>query len=175
MASKKFNSFSFLLLTIMASVFVQSVVATRIQVSPFCRTARRRRALCNTMINGATNWHDAIGNAINSTVSVAKELQSRNELIAPAVANLSPAAKKSLQGTCKESFQTVIDMLEEGQVALAAGDIAKLQIKLSAALDTECDDELSNFGATFPLANLSKQLTKKVSVCLAITAQNVVA
>ncbi|XP_022892009.1 uncharacterized protein LOC111406877 [Olea europaea var. sylvestris] len=125
------------------------------------------------MINGATNWHDTIGNAINATLSVAKELQSKNELIAPEVANLSPAAKKSLQGTCKESFETVIDMLEEGDVALAAGDIAILQAKLSAALDTDCEDELSSFGVTFPLNNLSKHLTKKVSVCLAITAQNV--
>ncbi|CAI9775373.1 unnamed protein product [Fraxinus pennsylvanica] len=106
-------------------------------------------------------------------LSVAKELQSKNELIAPTVANLSPTAKKSLQGTCKDSFQTVIDMLQEGQVALAAGDIATLQTKLSAALDTECDDELSNLGATFPLANLSKHLTNKVSVCLAITTQKV--
>jgi len=138
-----FNSFSFLLLIIMASVFVESVVATRIQVSPFCRTARRTRILCNSMINGATNWHDAIGNAINATLSQAKELQSKNELIAPAVANLSPAAKKSLQGTCEESFQNIIDMLQEGQDALAAGDIATLQTKLSAALDTECNDELT--------------------------------
>ncbi|KAL2543236.1 PMEI domain-containing protein [Abeliophyllum distichum] len=172
MASQKFNSFSFLLLAIIVSVFAHVVLATRIQVSPFCR-ASRTRELCNTMAKGATSWHDAIGNAISGTLSLAEELQSKNGLIAPAIANLSPAAKKSLQGTCKESFQTVIDMLQEGQVALAAGDNGTLQIKLSAALDTECDDELSNFGGTFPLANMAKELTKKVSICLVITAQNV--
>ncbi|KAL2559827.1 uncharacterized protein Fot_04566 [Forsythia ovata] len=172
MASQKLNSLSFLLLAIIVSVSVHGVVSTRLQVSPFCRTSRTK-GLCSTMVNGATNWHDAIGNAISETLSLAKELQSKNGLIAPAIANLSPAAKKSLQGTCKESFQTVIDMLKEGQVALAAGDNGTLQTKLSAALDTDCDDELSNFGATFPLANMAKELTKKVSVCLAITAQYV--
>ncbi|KAL2543237.1 GDSL esterase/lipase [Abeliophyllum distichum] len=116
------------------------------------------------MVNGATNWHDAIGNAISATLSLAKELQSKRSFIAPAIANLSPTAKNSLQETCIESLHTVIDMLQEGQVALAAGDNGTLQTKLSAAIDTECADQLSKFGATFPLAIMAKE-------CLAISAK----
>ncbi|KAL2559824.1 GDSL esterase/lipase-like [Forsythia ovata] len=170
MVSKKFNTFSYLLLAIIASIFSHDVVATRIDLNPFCKTSETCD-LCKMMVNGATNWHDAIGNAISATLSLAKELQSKSSLLAPAIANLSPTAKKSLQEICNESFQTVIDMLQEGRVALAAGDNGTLQTKLSAALDTKCADELSKFGATFPLAIMAKELSVKVSICLAISAQ----
>ncbi|KAL2455211.1 PMEI domain-containing protein [Abeliophyllum distichum] len=120
------------------------------------------------MVNGATNWHDAIENAINATLSVAKELQPKSGFIAASIANLPPSTKE----TCKESFQTTTDMLEEGLDHLAAGDNGSLHTKLSAALDIECADELSNLGVATPLTNMAEDLHKKVSVCLAIMTQN---
>ncbi|CAI9775374.1 unnamed protein product [Fraxinus pennsylvanica] len=123
------------------------------------------------MVSGAIKWHDAISNAIKVTLSLAEELESKSDSIALSLVNLQPGKKDSIQKTCKESFETVIDMIKEGQTAHAGGDHGTLKTKLSAALDTECVDELSNAVATFPLAKRAKELDTKVSICLAITAQ----
>ncbi|CAI9762190.1 unnamed protein product [Fraxinus pennsylvanica] len=124
------------------------------------------------MISGATNWHDAIGKAIKVTLSLAKNLKSKNDMIAPAIANLPSIKKQSLEKTCKESFQTVIDMLMEGQDAFAAGANGTVHTKLSAALDTECVDELSKCWAYFPRSQQGRGTSTIVSICLAIMAQN---
>ncbi|CAI9785148.1 unnamed protein product [Fraxinus pennsylvanica] len=167
MAIGKFNSFSFFLLAIVASIFTQHASATSIDASSLCKSSKDKD-LCATMVNGATNWHDAIGNAINATLSVANELQSKSGFVAASIANLPPSIKE----TCKESFQTTSDMLHEGLEHLAAGDNSSLHTKLSAALDTECTDELSDHGVASPIANMIEDLHKKVSVCLAIMIQN---
>ncbi|CAI9756296.1 unnamed protein product [Fraxinus pennsylvanica] len=167
MAFEKFNSLSFLLLAIMASVFTQHAFATSLDTSSFCKYLKDKD-LCSTMIDGATNWHDAIGNAINATLSVANELQSKSGFVAASIANLPPSTKE----TCKESFQTTTDMLHEALDHLAAGDNGSLHTKLSAALDVECADELSNLGVASPISNMVEDLHKKVSVCLAIMTQN---
>ncbi|KAL2543250.1 Pectinesterase inhibitor-like [Abeliophyllum distichum] len=173
MASLKFNYFSFLFLAIIASVLSYGIARIEFDndTSRFCKTAQDKD-LCKTMISGVTNWHDAIGEAIKVTLSLAKELKSQNDLIIPALVNLQPGKRDSIQKTCKESFETVFDMLKEAQTALAAGDSGTLKTKLSAALEAECVDALSNAGATFPLANKAKELDTKVSICLAIMAQN---
>ncbi|KAL2543238.1 Pectinesterase inhibitor-like [Abeliophyllum distichum] len=173
MASQKFNYFSFLFLAIIASVLSYGIADIEFDndTSRFCKTAQDKD-LCKTMISGVTNWHDAIGEAIKVTLSLAEELKSQNDLIIPAFVNLQPGKRDSIQKTCKESFETVFDMLKEAQTALTAGDNGTLQTKLSAALEAECVDALSNAGATFSLANKAKELDTKVSICLAIMAQN---
>ncbi|CAA3020534.1 pectinesterase inhibitor-like [Olea europaea subsp. europaea] len=106
------------------------------------------------MINGVTNWHDAI----NATLSVANELQSKSGFIAASIANLPPSTKE----TCKESFQTTTDMLQEGLGHLATGDNGSLHTKLSVALDDECANELSNLGDASPISNIVEDLHKSV-------------
>ncbi|KAL2543257.1 PMEI domain-containing protein [Abeliophyllum distichum] len=168
MTFQKFNSFSFLLLAIIATIFFHGVAAH----SPFCEDMNTED-LCLSMINGATNWHDAVENSIHASLPLAKELQSKNGLIPPATAKLSATAKSLLHDTCKKSFEKVIEMLEGGLVNLAAGENFKLQTRLSLALDPECSDDLSNSSPTFPLTNLVKELIAKLTICVQITAQNV--
>lgn len=60
MASQKFISFTFLFLATIASALNYEVAETH--TNNFCKTAEDKN-LCNTLISGVNNWHDANGNA----------------------------------------------------------------------------------------------------------------
>lgn len=142
-------------------------------VNPFCRTASYRRT-CTQMVNGATNWQDAVVNAIKATRELAARLQAMVPVvIEPAIAKLEPASRDSVRETCAETYGSVVEDLDVGLSAFAAGDLGTAKTHLSAAIASECADALKEFGIgdEFVLTKYSNHLTRRVDNCLAVILQ----
>ncbi|KAI3467560.1 hypothetical protein Pfo_024223 [Paulownia fortunei] len=141
-----------------------------IGVNPWCRTAYHRR-LCTRMVKGAANWHDASVNSLRTTLELAKRLQGMVQLVKPAIADLEQKSQESIMATCIEDFDGTIDDLEKSLGSLEVRDIGTARSRLSAALSSECDQALAEFGIQSPLGRYAKVLYKEVDNCLAVILQ----
>ncbi|XP_022882281.1 uncharacterized protein LOC111399249 [Olea europaea var. sylvestris] len=173
MASKKFNYFSLLFLTLVALPIAQSTTMEARKstgVNQFCTTASHKE-LCTKMVNDATNMHDATQNAILATLDLAKKIHFMSHLIEPAIATLEPISQESVRSTCKDNFENTIDDLETSLQALKDNDQGTLLTLLSASISSDCEDALKQFGVDNPLGKITGHLAKEVDNCLAVVQQ----
>lgn len=177
MASKMWNQpFSMTLvltLLVLLALNAQNAEAKYKGINQFCRTCDYRR-LCNTMVHGATNWHDATRNAVEATLKVATMLRNMHPLLDNALNNVPPKSKADVLATCKDNFDSEVDNLKQALVFIENNDAGSLNSYLSAAISiTDCTEAFNQFGAAMPpiVAKTSDMLTKQVSNCLAVSQQ----
>lgn len=125
------------------------------------------------MVKGATSHHDAIKNAIESTMVVAKQLRGMVPTIEPAIANLQPIARESVMKVCVERYDGVIDLLNMSLEALEAGDIPMLNSDLSGIAADYCEEamEEDNVGMDLPIHKYSQQLARDAWNILDVATQ----
>lgn len=158
----------------MLGFFASTIEAKALGINPFCRTSDYRR-ICNIMVRGADNWHDATRNAIQSSLEVATTLQTLTPLLDTALGRVPAKSKDSTTSTCKETFDDTVDNLKQCLKFLDNNDTGSLNIHLSAAVSvTDCQDAFQEFGAALPprVAKIAEDLSKHVSNCLAVSQQN---
>lgn len=142
-------------------------------VNQFCRTSDYKR-ICNTMVKGAKNWHEATRNAIESSIQVATGLQKLTPLLDTALVRVPANSKASTTTTCKETFDDTVDTLNQCLKYLDNNDTGSLNIHLSAAVHiSDCQDAFDEFGASLPprVSKIAANLSKQVSNCLAVSEQ----
>lgn len=126
------------------------------------------------MVRGATNWHDATRNAIQSALRAATILQKLTPQLDQALEGVDQATKADTVATCKDTFDGAVDNMKQALVYFDTNDIGGLNTYLSAAVGIDdCTDAMKQAGAAFPPAvtKISNNLAMQVSNCLAVTQQ----
>lgn len=142
-------------------------------INPFCRTSDDK-GLCNTMVLGAKNLHQATKKSVQSALTEATALQKLLPLIDQALAGLAPDSKASALSTCRDNFDGAVDSLKEALDFIDKNDMGGLNSYLSAAENLgDCTDAFEQFGHVLPpdVAKNMDTLTKQVSNCLAVSQQ----
>lgn len=136
----------------------------------YCHTAEDKQ-LCAQMVAGAQTLRDASEKAIKATMDYAKKIEGESGAIIPSVRTLPPETRKSIVATCKESFENAVDDLQLSLQALMAHDQGTLMTRLSAALESDCEDAVNEFGANFPLQKDMKRYNAELDSALAVVTQ----
>ncbi|OIS96097.1 hypothetical protein A4A49_23083 [Nicotiana attenuata] len=166
MNSRKMN---YCLLLIVATFFVltKSSEAQVIPMSPYCKTCTIPN-LCNRVVNGATNWNEAMVKSINACTEMAYRIQNVTNDILPKITGVEPQTKDSIQSTCKESMDSAVSDLEEAMKSLNKNDSGSMISNLGA-LHMDCSDALEQFGIKFlPLNKVVGRYVKFMSVALSV-------
>nr|GMD15058.1 pectinesterase inhibitor-like [Ipomoea batatas] len=138
--------------------------------SKYCQTADDKK-LCEQMVAGAQNLHDASEKAILATKQYAKKIEGESTAVDSAVKDLPPKTKKSIVDTCKESYKRAVSDLDRSLKALLDNDKGTLMTHLSAALDSDCEDAVNEFGVKFPLQHDMKRYDAELDNALAVVTQ----
>lgn len=174
MALKMHRHFTiFCLVMVMLGLFASPTEAKYKGINPFCRTSDYRR-MCNVMVRGATNWHDATRNAIQSALRASMVLQKLTPQLDQALEGVDPATKAETVSTCKDIFDGAVDNMKQALVYFDTNDMGGLNSYLSAAVGIDdCQDAFKQAGAALPPAvtKISNNLAMQVSNCLAVTQQ----
>lgn len=174
MASKMHQLFPILCLAmVMLGLFASPTEAKFKGINPFCRTSDFRR-VCNVMVAGATNLHDATKNALQSAHRAGTVLQKTLPEIEQGLEGVDASTKDDTVSTCKDTFDAVVDNVKQALQYFEANDIASVNTYLSAATSvTDCQDAFKEVGAEFPpnVAKLTKNVDMQISNCLAVTQQ----
>ncbi|XP_074323702.1 uncharacterized protein LOC141660613 [Apium graveolens] len=163
----------FCLAMLMLGLFASPTEAKFKGINPFCRTSDYRR-ICNIMVGGATNWHDATRNGIQSALRAAMVLQKLTPQLDQALVGVDQASKADAVSTCKEIFDGAVDNMKQALVYFDTDDIGGLNSYLSAAIGIDdCQEAFKQAGAELPPAvtKISNNLSMQVGNCLAITQQ----
>ncbi|KAM7468664.1 hypothetical protein LguiB_016226 [Lonicera macranthoides] len=141
-------------------------------INEFCKTADEK-VLCTSMVKGAKTWHDAVFNAIQSSLATADQLEKMLPKIEPELIRLPLISRKSTVESCKDNFDSAVDDLKEALDFLEANDKGSLNIHLSAVSVTDCIDSFEQFKTPFPsgIDKVVRQLDMQISVCLAVSQQ----
>ncbi|KAL3511318.1 hypothetical protein ACH5RR_030719 [Cinchona calisaya] len=168
------NSFSLLLLAIVTLFFISQNAngSGQIGVNQFCKTSNNKQ-LCNRMVNGATNLHDASVNAIKVAIYVANKIKTLTPIVVEAASNLDENLKKQIVDGCVESFSDTIDDLNLSLDLFNKGDMGGVGTRLSAAFDSQCMDSLKEQGVAVPsLLKINDNFAKIVDNTLAVVFQS---
>lgn len=163
----------FCLAMVMLSLFASPTEAKYKGINPFCQKSDYRR-ICNIMVGGATNWHDATRNAIQSALRAATVLQKLTPQLDQALEGVDPASRDDAVSTCKDIFDGTVDNMKQALVFFDTNDIGGLNSYLSAAIGIDdCQDAFKQAGAALPPAvtKISNNLSMQVANCLAVTQQ----
>ena len=157
----------------MLGLFASPAEAKYKGINPFCRTSDYRR-ICNMMVRGATNWHDASRNAIESGLRAATLLQKLTPQLDQALEGIDPSTKADTVSTCKDTFDSAADNMKQALVFFDTNDVGGLNSYLSATISiSDCQDAFKEAGADLPssVAKVSNNLAMQVSNCLAVIQQ----
>ncbi|KAK4376905.1 hypothetical protein RND71_003201 [Anisodus tanguticus] len=148
-------------------VLTKSSEAQPVPMSQYCRTCTIPN-LCNRVVNGATNWNEAMVKSIDACTQIAYRIQNVTNGILPQITGVEPQTKTSIQDTCKEAMDSAVSDLEEARKALNKNDPGTMISNL-ASLHTDCADALDQFGIKFlPLNKVVRRYIKFMSVALSV-------
>lgn len=166
MASTKPTTVCFSLL-LLATAFFHSTTAGG--ASPFCDTADDK-ALCTELTNGGTTWAEAMTNALNGVMERVKGGKSVVQGIgAKFPAELEPQSKESMDSTCREAYENIIDNIKQCLGFVKSDPYSSLNTYLSATSFSDCTDGLQEFGVKLaPVDEFDDQITKLSSALLAV-------
>ncbi|KAK2977475.1 hypothetical protein RJ640_016103 [Escallonia rubra] len=173
MAFKRYHTLSLAFVTTVALLLLANRAEARFRgINSFCTTADQR-LLCTRMVHGATNWHDAVANAINTSLELATTVKSMLPRIGPLLTDLTPESRDSTIQTCAENFDSAVDNLKEALTYLNAGDKGSLNTYLSSVTISDCMDAFDQFSAPFPdiLSKAARILDRQVNNILAVSQQ----
>ncbi|XP_015075776.1 uncharacterized protein LOC107019934 [Solanum pennellii] len=167
MASQKLNFCLLLSMAIILVVTRSSEANDAVPTSPYCKICTIP-ILCNNVVNGATNWKEAMVKSINACTETAYRIQNVTNSILPQITGVAPQTKTSIQDTCKEAMDGAVSDLQEAMKALNKNDPGTMLTNL-ASLHTDCADALDQFGIKFlPLNKVVGRYLKHMSVALSV-------
>ncbi|KAH0672242.1 hypothetical protein KY284_023329 [Solanum tuberosum] len=167
MASQKLNSCLLLSIAIILVVTKSSEANGAVPTSPYCKICTIPN-LCNNVVNGATNWKEAMVKSINACTEIAYRIQNVTSCILPQITGVAPQTKTSIQDTCKEAMDGAVSDLQEAMKALNKNDQGTMLTNL-ASLHTDCADALDQFGIKIlPLTKVVGRYLKHMSVALSV-------
>ncbi|KAJ8548379.1 hypothetical protein K7X08_030848 [Anisodus acutangulus] len=148
-------------------VLKKSSEAQPVPMSQYCRNCTIPD-LCNRVVNGATNWNEAMVKSIDACTQIAYRIQNVTNDILPQITGVEPQTKTSIQSTCKEAVDSVVSDLEEAKKALNKNDSGTMISNL-AAFHTDCADALEQFGIKFlPLTEVVGRYMQFMCVALSV-------
>ena len=175
MGSRRSPSFSLVFVataTLLLLLSAQSTDARFRGINQFCRTSDHR-LLCTAMVNGAQNWHEAVFNAIHSTLAIATRMKRLLPTVGPALTDLPVESRDSTLQACQSNFGDAVDNLMQALTFLEAKDTGSLNSYLSAVSISDCLDGFDMLGASFPspVAKIARLMNRQVNECLAVSQQ----
>ncbi|KAL2253226.1 UNVERIFIED_CONTAM: hypothetical protein Sindi_0117300 [Sesamum indicum] len=153
-------------LAVLATFFILSAA------NPFCDTAKDK-ALCMQMTKDAKTWEVAMTNALNAAmekVKCGKKIVDGIALKLPG--NLRPQTKDSIDQTCREAYENIIDSIHQSIGVVKNDPTSALNNYLSAAAFSDCTDSLNEFEISLVEANnFDGEVSKLSSTLLAIAGK----
>ncbi|KAL2233645.1 UNVERIFIED_CONTAM: hypothetical protein Sindi_1544500 [Sesamum indicum] len=134
----------------------------------FCDTADDK-TLCVQMSNNAKTWDEAMKNTLNAALQKANAGKSIVDGIGSKLpANLQPQTKESIDKTCRQAYENVIDNIHKS-MGVVKNDPASLKTYLSATSFSECTDGLTEFQVpSSEASDLDKEILKMSGTLLAV-------
>ncbi|MCD7467287.1 hypothetical protein HAX54_004627 [Datura stramonium] len=138
-----------------------------VPMSPYCKTCTIPN-LCNRVVNGATNWNEAMVKSIDACTQIAYRIQNVTSSILPQITGVEPQTRIAIQDICKEAMDGAVSDLKEAMKELNKNDQGSMLTNL-ASLHTDCADALEQFGIKFlPLTKVVSHYIKYMSVALSV-------
>ncbi|KAI3467561.1 hypothetical protein Pfo_024224 [Paulownia fortunei] len=154
-------------LAVLATAFVLSTSTTPSPaVNPFCDTADNK-ALCTQLAKGAETWPEAMTNALKAVLEKAKAGKPiANSVGSKLPANLYPQSKESIDSTCREAYDNIMDNIKQCIGFVKSDPYSSLNTYLSATSFSDCTDGLEEFGVTLaerPLGSGTEEAMMRLS------------
>ncbi|PIN21111.1 hypothetical protein CDL12_06194 [Handroanthus impetiginosus] len=156
-------------LSLLATAAILSTAAAQSSTVNFCDTASNK-ALCVELINEGKTWAEAMTNALNAVMKKARAGQSIAYGVGPKLpAELQPQTKQSIESTCHEAYDNIIDNLKQCVGFVTDDPYSSLRTYLSATTFSDCTDGLTEFNVSLPeVTEFDKEMLKLSSTLLAV-------
>ncbi|CAA3020319.1 pectinesterase inhibitor-like [Olea europaea subsp. europaea] len=167
------NNISFSV-ALVATLVVLFAATTNSQATNHC-TVADDKALCIALIKGAKTWPEAMTNALEATLQKANVAKTVVDGIPKKLSStLTPQSKESIEQTCKDAYQNIIDNSKECLGYVKNGDpMSSLKTYLSTIGYTDCVDGLNEFGESLPeVSQFNTEMRKFAGTLLAIADTN---
>ncbi|KAL2233644.1 UNVERIFIED_CONTAM: hypothetical protein Sindi_1544400 [Sesamum indicum] len=164
------TSFSFSLAVLATFLLISS--ADSAAVNPFCDTAKDK-ALCTVMVKDAKTWDMAMTNVLNAALEKAKAGKKIVDSIPSKLpGDLEPETKDSIDQTCQEAYETIIDNLNKSIGFVKSDPTSALNTYLWATTFSDCTDSLDEFELSVAEAtHFNRAITKLSSTLLAVAGK----
>ncbi|CAI9785147.1 unnamed protein product [Fraxinus pennsylvanica] len=154
------NNISFSV-ALVATTVVLFVATANSQATNPCSVADDK-ALCVALVKGAKTWPEAMTNALEATLQKANVAKTVAYGIPKKLSStLRPQSKESIEQTCKDAYQNIIDNSKECLGYVKNGD------------PMNCVDVLNEFGESLPeVSQFNAEMRKFAGTLLAIADTN---
>ncbi|GFY88258.1 hypothetical protein Acr_06g0001980 [Actinidia rufa] len=175
MAADNHPTFSlfFVAAAVVSLLFAGGAEARFKGINPWCLTADYR-FLCTKMVKGATTQEVAIANAVQATLNATTRMAPKLEGLVQAVAYLPELSKESVISTCRDSYDKVVENLNEALNFMKVNDDQSVLDRVDTAESSisDCLVALKEMGGnTESLAKTSRILYRYVSNAMAVATQ----
>ncbi|KAL8035850.1 hypothetical protein ABFX02_12G122800 [Erythranthe guttata] len=153
-------------LALLAAAFVLSAAA-----GSFCETADDK-TLCVQLTKGGKTWAEAMTNALNGVMD---RVEAGKSIVvgvgATLPAELYPQSKQSIENTCHEAYENMIDGIKKSIGFVKSDPYSSLKTYISSTTFSDCTGGLSEFGVNLPQVDDFANEIGKLSGTLLAVAQ----
>ncbi|KAL7091729.1 hypothetical protein ACP275_12G122400 [Erythranthe tilingii] len=155
-------------LALLATAFVLSAAAA---ADSFCETADDK-TLCAQLTKGGKTWAEAMTNALNGVMDRAKTGKAIADGVGATLpADLYPQSKQSIEDTCHEAYENMIDGIKKSIGFVKSDPYSSLKTYISSTTFSDCTGGLEEFGVNLQQVDDFANEIGKLSGTLLAVAQ----